>query len=36
MGDNVIIAPSSVVISDIPDNAVVSGIPAMVIKIRGL
>lgn len=36
VGDNVIIAPNSVVISDIPDNAVVSGVPAKVIKIREL
>lgn len=34
IGDNVIVAPNSVVIKDIPTNTTVSGIPAKVIKIR--
>lgn len=34
VGDNVIIAPNTVVISDVPSNAVVSGVPARIIKIR--
>ena len=32
LGNNVIVAPNSVVIKDIPDNLVVSGIPAKPIK----
>ena len=32
IGNNVIVAPNSVVVKDVPDNAVVSGIPAKVIK----
>lgn len=34
LGNNVIVAPNSVVIKNIPDNAVVSGVPAKVIKAR--
>lgn len=34
LGNNVIVAPNSVVIKNIPDNAVVSGVPAMIIKAR--
>lgn len=34
IGNNVIVAPNSVVITDIPDNAIVSGVPAKIIKIR--
>lgn len=34
IGDNVIIAPNSVVVKDVPANAVVSGIPAKIIKYR--
>lgn len=34
IGNNVIVAPNSVCIKDIPDNAVVSGIPAQIIKYR--
>ena len=30
--DNVIIAPNSVVVKDVPDNTIVSGIPAKVLK----
>ena len=35
IGDNVIIAPNSVVVKDVPDNAVVSGIPAKILSING-
>lgn len=34
VGNNVTIAPNSVVVKDIPDNAVVSGIPAKIIKYK--
>ncbi len=34
LGKNVIVAPNSVVIKDVPDNAVVSGVPANIIKWR--
>lgn len=34
IGNNVIVAPNSVVIKDVPDNAVVSGVPAKIIKVR--
>lgn len=36
IGDNVIVAPNSVVVKDVPDNAIVSGIPAAILKIREL
>lgn len=36
IGDHAIIAPNSVVIKDVPACAVVSGIPAKIIKIRNL
>ena len=32
IGNNVIVAPNSVVIKDVPDNAIVSGIPAKLIN----
>ena len=32
IGDNVIVAPNSVVIKDVPDNCIVSGVPAIIIK----
>ena len=35
IGSNVIVAPNSVVVKDVPDNAVVSGIPAKILSIRG-
>ena len=35
IGDNAVIAPNSVVVKDVPANAVVSGIPATILKIRG-
>jgi serine O-acetyltransferase len=34
IGNNVIIAPNSVVIKDIPDNCIVSGVPAKIIKLN--
>ena len=34
IGDNVIVGANAVVTKDVPDNAVVVGIPAVVIKIR--
>ncbi len=34
IGDNVIIAPNSVVIKDVPSNCIVSGVPAKIIKQR--
>lgn len=36
IGNNVIIGGGSVVINDIPDNAIVAGVPAKVIKYREL
>lgn len=32
IGDNVIVAPNSVVVKDVPANCIVSGIPAKIIK----
>ena len=32
IGDNVTVAPNSVVIKDVPSNCVVSGVPAKIIK----
>lgn len=34
IGDNVIVAPNSVVVKDVPSNAVVSGIPAKILKMK--
>lgn len=34
VGDNAVIAPNSVVIKDVPANAIVSGVPAKIIKIK--
>ena len=34
IGNNVTIAPNSVVIKDVPDNCVVSGVPAKIIKYK--
>lgn len=34
VGDNAVIAPNSVVIKDVPANAIVSGIPAKIIKMK--
>lgn len=35
IGDNCTVAPNSVVIKDVPDNCVVSGVPAKIIKKDG-
>ena len=35
IGDNVIVAPNSVVIKDVPANSIVSGVPAQIIKKDG-
>lgn len=32
--NNITIAPNAVVVKDIPDNAVVGGIPAKILKIK--
>lgn len=32
IGDNVIVAPNSVVVKDVPDNVIVSGVPAKFLK----
>lgn len=34
IGNNVTIAPNAVVVKDVPDNAVVGGIPAKILKIK--
>lgn len=34
IGDNAVVAPNSVVIKDVPDNALVSGVPAKIIKFK--
>lgn len=34
IGDNVIVAPNSVVVKDVPDNAVVSGVSAKILKMN--
>ena len=34
IGNNVSIAAGAVVLSDVPDNAVVAGVPAKVVKIK--
>jgi len=36
VGNNVVIAPNSVVIKDVPDNCIVSGVPARIIKRDGV
>lgn len=35
IGNNVIVAPNSVVVKDVPDNCIVSGVPAVIIKKDG-
>lgn len=35
IGNNVIVAPNSVVVKNVPDNAVVSGVPARILSING-
>lgn len=34
IGNNVLVAPNSVVVKDVPDNCVVAGVPAKIIKER--
>ena len=34
IGNNVIVAPNAVVVKDVPDNCVVAGVPAKIIKKR--
>lgn len=34
IGDNVTIAPNAVVVKDVPDNTVVGGIPAKILKLK--
>ena len=34
IGDNVTIAPNAVVVKDVPDNCVVAGVPAKIIKFK--
>lgn len=34
IGNNVVVAPNAVVVKDVPDNCVVGGVPAKVIKRR--
>lgn len=34
IGNNAIVAPNSVVVKDVPENAIVSGVPAKIIKIK--
>lgn len=36
IGDNVRVAPNSVVVKDVPNNCVVSGVPAKIIKQNGI
>src|ERR1700743_1180933 len=35
IGNNVVVAPNSVVVKDVPDNCVVSGVPAKIIRKDG-
>ena len=34
IGDNAVVCPNSVVIKDVPANAIVSGVPAQIVKIK--
>lgn len=34
VGNNVIVAPNAVVVKDVPDNCVVGGVPAKILKTR--
>ena len=36
IGNNVTIGANSVITKDIPDNAVVGGVPAKIIRIKGI
>lgn len=35
IGNNVTVAPNAVVVKDVPNNAIVGGVPATIIKISG-
>lgn len=34
IGDNAVVAPNAVVVKDVPENAIVGGIPAKIIKFK--
>ena len=34
IGNNVLVAPNAVVVKDVPDNAIVGGVPAKIIKMK--
>ena len=34
IGDNVLIAPNAVVVKDVPENVIVAGVPAHILKAR--
>ena len=34
IGDNVLIAPNAVVVKDVPENVIVAGVPAHILKVR--
>lgn len=34
IGNNVLVAPNAVVVKDVPDNSVVGGVPAKILKTR--
>ena len=34
IGNNVVVAPNAVVVKDVPDNAIVGGVPAKIIKMK--
>ena len=36
IGNNVIVAPNAVVINDVPDNVIVGGVPAKIIKTKAV
>ena len=36
IGNNVIIAPNAVVVKSVPDNCIIAGIPAKIIKKEGI
>ena len=36
IGDNSVVAPNSVVVKDVPENCVVSGVPAKIIRQNGV
>lgn len=34
IGNKVVVAPNAVVVKDVPDNAIVGGVPAKIIKMN--